>query len=118
MAEAQASLAEAEALSRNSQDVGIQMEVRTSSARVEAASGKPKAAIVSLNEIIARAAKLGCVSCEFQSRLALGEIEIKSEQTATGRYHLAVLEHDATAKGFFLIAHKAATDSMKPRYTP
>jgi len=112
--EAQASLAEAEALSRNSQDVGIQMEVRTSSARVQAASGKPKAAVASLKAITARATKLGCVPCEFQSRLALGEIEIMSEQTVTGRYHLAALEQEATAKGFLLIAHNAATDSKKP----
>jgi len=90
------------------------MEVRTSSARVQAASGKPKAAVASLKAITARATKLGCVPCEFQSRLALGEIEIMSEQTVTGRYHLAALEQEATAKGFLLIAHSAATDSKKP----
>ncbi len=45
---------------------------------------------------------------QSSDRLALGEIEMKSAQTAAGRARLEALEKDATAKGFLLIARKAA----------
>ena len=45
---------------------------------------------------------------ELDARLALAEIEIKSGQATTGRAHLAALETDAKAKGYNLIARKAA----------
>lgn len=41
-------------------------------------------------------------------QLALGEIEMKSGKAAAGRARLEALEKDATAKGFLLIARKAA----------
>jgi hypothetical protein len=47
------------------------------------------------------------VSYQFEIRLALGEIEMKSGQTASGAAHLKSLEKDATAKGFLLISRKA-----------
>ena len=45
---------------------------------------------------------------EFQTRLAEGEIEMRSGASA-GREHLANLERDASSKGFGLIARQAAT---------
>ncbi|HTE89463.1 MAG TPA: protein kinase [Terriglobales bacterium] len=106
--EAQESIAKEQALSRNSQDVGIQMEVGTSAARVQAASGKPEAAVASLNALIARATKLGCVSCTFEARLALGEIELESGRPTPGRTPLRTLEREAKSRGFILTAQRAA----------
>jgi tetratricopeptide (TPR) repeat protein len=106
--EAQESIAKEQALSRNSQDVGIQMEVGTSAARVQAASRKPDAAVASLNALIARAAKLGCVSCAFEARLALGEIEVESGRPTPGRTRLRTLEREAKTRGFILTAQRAA----------
>jgi hypothetical protein len=53
---------------------------------------------------LAEYAKVGCVACEFSTRLALGEIEISSGRTAAGRSRLSSLENDARGKSFLLIA--------------
>jgi hypothetical protein len=41
--------------------------------------------------------------------LALGEIDMRSGGLAAGGQRLAELAEDAKAKGFLLVAHKAAT---------
>ena len=45
----------------------------------------------------------------FDARLALTEIEMKSGQIIAGRAHLTPIKGDAKAKGYNLIAHRAAT---------
>jgi hypothetical protein len=54
------------------------------------------------------ATKHGFVPEQLEARLALGEIEMKSGASDAGRARLAALEKDAQAKGFLLIARKAA----------
>ena len=44
----------------------------------------------------------------YEARLAMGEIEMSSGRTTTGSTRLNALEKDATAKGFLLIARRAA----------
>ena len=56
----------------------------------------------------AEATKAGLVRLQFEARLALGEIELKSGASAAGRARLSALAAEATAKGFGLIARKAA----------
>lgn len=85
------------------------LSLLTTAARVRAASGETVHAAKSLDAIRAEAAKLHLVDAEFEARLALGEIEMKSGKTSAGRAGLAALEQDATAKGFLLIARKAHT---------
>ena len=65
-------------------------------------------AIQALETVLAEAEKIGYAPGRFEARLALGEIEMKSGKTAAGRARLEQLEKDATAKGFLLIARKAA----------
>jgi serine/threonine protein kinase/tetratricopeptide (TPR) repeat protein len=60
-----------------------------------------------LETVAAEAAKDGFLQEQFDSRLALGEIEMKSGKTAAGRARLAALENEATRAGFLLIARKA-----------
>ncbi|MGH9801830.1 MAG: tetratricopeptide repeat protein, partial [Blastocatellia bacterium] len=50
----------------------------------------------------------GFVSCQFEARLALGEIEIQAGQVAAGRAHLTALAAEARTKGFGLIARRAS----------
>ena len=45
---------------------------------------------------------------QFEARLPLGPIEIKSGDADVGRTHLSELEKDAKAKGFDLIAGEAS----------
>jgi tetratricopeptide (TPR) repeat protein len=77
-------------------------------ARIDAALNKTEQAEKSLNDVIAAATKTGQVRYVFMARLALGECEMRSGQTADGRKRLLALEKDAKAKGFNLIARKAA----------
>jgi len=60
-----------------------------------------------LKAIAVDAATSGFLLGQFESRLALGEIEMKSGQIAAGRTRLAALEKEASEKGFILIARKA-----------
>jgi len=45
---------------------------------------------------------------QLEARLALGQLEIAGSNPAAGRTRLAALENEAGAKGFALIARKAA----------
>lgn len=82
------------------------------SARVRAALGKPAEAKTSLEATLAEAKKYSLVRYQFEARLALGEIETESGQTAAGRARLDALERDSTAKGFGLIARQAARKAI------
>src|SRR5206468_6845935 len=76
-------------------------------ARVRAASGETVQTAKSLEPILAEATKFHLVAIQFEARLALAEIEMKSGKTAAGRARLVALEKDATANGFLLVARKA-----------
>lgn len=81
-------------------------------ARVRAASAKPAdlaGAEKSLNDTIAETTRAGFVGLQFDARLALGEIEMKSGQVAAGRAELATLKKDAGEKGYQNIVRKADT---------
>jgi eukaryotic-like serine/threonine-protein kinase len=61
-----------------------------------------------LSAIVAKSRELGYQGIELDARLALAEIEMKEGQTAAGRAHLAAIESYAKAKGYRLVARKAA----------
>jgi hypothetical protein len=60
-----------------------------------------------LEPVLSEAKKYGYLYYEYQARLALGEVDLKSGNTASGRTQLAALNQDATRAGFLLIARKA-----------
>ena len=62
-----------------------------------------------LAAIIAKSRELGYQGIELDARLALAEIEMKTGQITAGRAYLTAIESDAKAKGYNLIARKAAT---------
>jgi eukaryotic-like serine/threonine-protein kinase len=57
--------------------------------------------------MLTEATKYGYLVYEYQARLALGEVEMKSGKATAGRARLAALDKDATRTGFLLIARKA-----------
>jgi eukaryotic-like serine/threonine-protein kinase len=61
-----------------------------------------------LAAIITKSRELGYAGIELDARLALAEIEMRAGQTTEGRAHLATIETDAKAKGYILVARKAA----------
>jgi tetratricopeptide (TPR) repeat protein len=75
---------------------------------VESALGKNISAESELKAVLVGATKHKYVGYQLEARLALGEIETGSGKIADGHTRLAALQKDAAAKGFVLIARKAA----------
>jgi len=114
ISEAQEVIQKAQKLSARSGVIALHFEVDIAEALCRAAAanhsrpGETTAAKRELEAVLAKATRHGYVGYQFQSRLALGEIEMKSGKTTAGRARLQGLERDAKAKGFLLIARKAA----------
>ncbi|PYX66161.1 MAG: hypothetical protein DMG74_05515 [Acidobacteria bacterium] len=112
--EAQKVIQTAQELSARSGVIPVHFEVDIAAARIRAAAAnhsrqdETEAAKRSLEAVLVKASRHGYLGYEFQSRLALGEIEVKSGKTTAGRARLQALERDAKAKGFLLIARRAA----------
>jgi DNA-binding winged helix-turn-helix (wHTH) protein/tetratricopeptide (TPR) repeat protein/TolB-like protein len=105
----------ARSLAPKSQGFEIRWQTTIIAARVETAETNPAhsaegiAARKELAAVITKSRVLGYMSTELNARLALAEIEMKAGQTTAGRAHLTAIEADAKAKGYNLIARKAAT---------
>ena len=104
--DAQSAAAEAVSLSRQAALETARYEAILADAHVQAKSGKTKQARRELESMLLSTRKFGYRLYEFQTRLALGEIELR-EDSATGRSHLSTLEADATAHGALLVANQA-----------
>jgi eukaryotic-like serine/threonine-protein kinase len=112
---AKEALQHARSLAGKSQSPEVRWRTAITAARIETA-GKDIArtaarmdALKELNAIVAKSRELGYQGIELDARLALAEIEMKEGQVVAGRAHLVVIEADAKAKGFHLIARKAAS---------
>ena len=105
----------ARSLATKSQNPNIRWQTAITAARIETAeknlahSADADAARKELATVITKSRALGYMGTELDARLALVELEMKAGQTTTGRAHLAAIETEAKAKGYNLIAHKAAT---------
>ncbi len=105
----------ARSLAAKSQNPEIRWRTAIAAARIDTAgkdaahSAAGVAARKELAAIITKSRELGYMGIELDARLALAEIEMKAGQIAAGRAHLATIEADAKAKGYNLIARKAAT---------
>jgi eukaryotic-like serine/threonine-protein kinase len=89
----------------------LRFEFTVASALARTASGRQEelaAARKSVRALWAEATRDGFKGDEFEARLTLGEIEMKSSRTEEGRRMLSDLEKEARSKGFMLIAAKAA----------
>jgi len=105
------------ALSRSEKfvDLDLHLSIEIAAAQVHAASshyadrGVIAEATALLNAALSDAKTHGYLGHQFDARLALAELKMKSGGIAEGRKELTVLEHDARAKGFLLVARKAAS---------
>lgn len=61
-----------------------------------------------LRQISSECKKSGYFGLELDARLAMGEIEMRSNATSMAQNDLIQLEHEASARGFGLIARQAA----------
>ena len=95
-------------LAQTSHSRDVHLSARVIAARIRAESAGAVEAIRELKEASAEARKIGFLEGDFQARLAIGEIEMHSGQSVTGRTQLLTLQQDAKAKNFNLLAQKAA----------
>jgi len=92
----------------NSEDRFNRLNLDISSAQVQAASGNLSEAAKLLQSCVEQAMKAGYGGLQLEARLALGKTQIKTGNAAAGRTRLASVRREAEAKGFVLIARKAA----------
>jgi tetratricopeptide (TPR) repeat protein len=104
----------ARSLAGKSQNPEVRWRTALATARLYVA-GKDQAHTASgiaaqkeLNAVVQKSRELGYLGIELDARLALAEIEMKEGQTTAGRARLAAIESDAKAKGYHLVARKAA----------
>jgi DNA-binding winged helix-turn-helix (wHTH) protein/tetratricopeptide (TPR) repeat protein len=111
---AKEALQHARSLAAKSQNPEIRWQAAIAAAHIENAekhvahSATETATRKELAAIISKSRELGYQGIELDARLALAETEIKEGQVTAGRAHLADIEVDAKAKGYTLVARKAA----------
>ena len=86
----------------------MRLEFAIAEARVRGATGNVDEAVKSLQASQAEADKYGYGGNSYEIQLVLAELEMKSGKAAAGRTRMKRLAKDARAKGFVLIADKAA----------
>jgi hypothetical protein len=104
--QAQSAVSKAMALSQQTAARSARFEATLADARVNARSGKWTQAREELESMLGSARRFGYRPYEYQSRLALAEIDLWAG-SASAPEHLAALERDARAQGFLLIANQA-----------
>ena len=99
----------AQQLLGKSDDRTSSLSVAITAARIAGAAGQFADARSKLEAALAGATKSHMLFLQYEARLALGELEMKSGKAAIGRTHLTALQEEAGARGFGLIARKAKT---------
>jgi DNA-binding winged helix-turn-helix (wHTH) protein/tetratricopeptide (TPR) repeat protein/TolB-like protein len=113
-AEAKDAMQHARSLAAKSQNPNIRWPTAITAARIETAgkgvahSAAGLAKQKELAAIVTKSRELGYQGIELDARLALAEMEMKAGQTTAGRAQLTAIEADAKAKGYNLVARKAA----------
>jgi hypothetical protein len=112
--DATAAMRHARSLAAKSQNLEVRWQTAIAAAHIETA-GKgvtnSKVGIATRTElsgIVTKSRELGFQGTELDARLVLAEIEMKTGQVMAGRAQLLAIESDAKAKGYNLLAHKAA----------
>jgi eukaryotic-like serine/threonine-protein kinase len=77
-------------------------------AQLRASGGDSARATALLTEVVEQARKAGWLNVELQARLDRGDITAKSGKVDQARTELRLVERDAKAKGFLIIARSAA----------
>ena len=96
------------ALAAKTSMVSVRLEFAIAEARVRGATGNVDEAVKSLQASQAEADEYGYGGNSYEIQLVLAELEMKSGKAAAGRTRMKSLAKVARAKGFGLIADKAA----------
>jgi tetratricopeptide (TPR) repeat protein len=112
--EARAAIAEAVRLSEKSRDVTVRIPVMLDHANFMAAGKKLGEARKAAQQALTQAHNLSLFRLQLEASLTLGQIEMQAKHPATARVRLHTLEKSARAKGFELIARKAANANTPP----
>lgn len=108
IAEARKYAEKALALAEKSTAAQTLLQARLCSARISAATGDLSAALKSIEQSLSGAPRNGWVPSVLEARLALGEIRLRAGDVSEGRNEIAQVGQEARAKGFVLLAEKAA----------
>jgi len=104
--DAEAAAANATAVAAHTSDRSTQLVANLATAEVNARSGKEPAATKALESVLSESVRDGYKEFEFEARLDLGRLELRSSR-ASGRQRLEKLTEDAAQRDFRLIARKA-----------
>jgi len=104
--DAEAAAVNAVALAERTSDRSTHLLETLAAAEVNARIGKEPAATKALQSVLSKSVQDGYKEFEFEARLDLGRLELRSSR-ASGRQRLEKLEEDARRKDFLLIARKA-----------
>jgi tetratricopeptide (TPR) repeat protein len=106
ISDAEAAAANAMALAEHTSDRSTHLIASLVAAEVNARSGKDAAATKALQSVLSESVRDGYKEFEFEARLDLGRLELRSSR-ASGRQRLEKLREDAGQRDFRLIARKA-----------
>ena len=94
-----------------SYDPTVRFDVTLATAHLRTAQRRLDDAKGEIGPTLQRAVAIGCVRCQLEARLELGEIEIQAGSVERGRAQLRDLADEAGRRGFRLIAEHATADS-------
>jgi tetratricopeptide (TPR) repeat protein len=98
-------------LSAKSYDPTVRFDVALATADARAAQHDFEDARRAIRPALEKAVVVGCVRCQLEARLELGEIAVQAGNAELGRTQLRELADEARTRGFRLIAERAAADS-------
>ena len=113
-AQAQATLEHARSLLTDSNQHGFDnynltiLETRAANAVRPGDTRTRDNSLQKLNVLASHCGNKGLIGLQLQARLAEGQIEMQDGLRSAGRAHLATLQHDATLRGYGLIAQEAS----------
>ena len=110
--EAQKEADDSQGLAAGSQSLFVRLQFKLCIARVLTASGAPARAKPLLNEVLVDAQKYGYTGIRLEAMLAQAELERRTGSAAAAQKQLLMVQQEARAKGFGLIARKAKALSV------
>jgi len=110
-AEAAKILGQTAALSAKSYDPTVRFDVALAIAHLRAVQHRFKDARRTIRPALQSSMGIGCVRCQLEARLELGEIEIQAGNAERGRAELHEIANEAGSRGFRLIAERASAET-------
>lgn len=109
---------QAHAISEQSEDLELQIEVITAVAPTGFAAGDQAAALGHLHWAIKEASRIGNVAAALDARFVLGILQLQTGKAIEGRTTLDEVRRDAEARGFKGLARRAAAALQIVRPVP